>query len=72
MQIVQRWVLARLRNHTFFSLVELNKRLDYWMDRLNERTTRTYPRSRLFRFQELDAPELQSLPSDPYAYSQWR
>lgn len=71
-QIVQRWVLARLRNHTFFSLEELNERLDYWMARLNERTTRTYPKSRLVRFQELDVPELQSLPAEPYAYSQWR
>ena len=71
-QIVQRWVLARLRHHTFFSLAELNERLDYWMGRLNERTTRTYPKSRLVRFQELDAPELQDLPAEPYAYSQWR
>lgn len=60
-QIVQRWVLD-----------ELNKQINYWMTPLNERITRTYPKSRLARFQELDVPALKSLPSERYAFSLWR
>lgn len=71
-QIVQRWVLARLRDQVFFSLDELNTAISYWMEKLNERTTRTYPNSRFQRFFELDAPALQGLRNDPYPYSQWR
>lgn len=71
-QIVQRWVLARLRNHAFFSLEELNQQISHWMERLNERTTRTYAKNRLERFLELDAPALQVLPQLRYDYQQWR
>jgi transposase len=70
-QIVQRWVLARLRNHTFFSLDELNQQLKHWMEQLNQRTTRTYPKSRSARFQELDLPALRALPERRYDYFQW-
>ncbi|WP_339437324.1 MULTISPECIES: IS21 family transposase [unclassified Pseudomonas] len=70
-QIVQRFVLARLRNRTFFSLDELNQQITYWMEQLNQRVTRTYPKSRLARFQETDAPALQALPERQYSYSQW-
>lgn len=71
-QIVQRWILARLRHQVFFSLDELNAALSYWMEKLDERTTRTYPVSRMQRFLELDAPVLRPLNHHPYPYSQWR
>lgn len=71
-QIVQRWVLARLRHQTFFSLDELNKQLKYWMAQLNQRTTRTYPKSRLARFREIDLPALVDLPERHYDFHQWR
>ncbi|MDP5764869.1 IS21 family transposase [Pseudomonas aeruginosa] len=71
-QIVQRWVLARLRHHTFFSIDELNRQLKYWMAQLNQRTTRTYAKSRLARFQEFDLPALGTLPERHYDFHQWR
>lgn len=71
-QIVQRFVLARLRNQVFFSLDELNASIHYWMEQLNDRTTRTYPTSRIQRFLDLDAPVLKELPIHHYPYSQWR
>jgi len=43
-QLVQRFVLARLRASTFFSLDELNEKISYWVDELNSRITRTYPK----------------------------
>lgn len=71
-QIVQRLVLARLRSHTFFSLDELNQQLEYWMELLNQRTTRTYPKSRNTRLLELDLPALAALPERRYDFHQWR
>lgn len=71
-QIVQRWVLARLRHQVFFSLDELNAAIGVWMEKLNDRTTKTYPTSRIVRFLELDAPTLKSLRDEDYPYSQWR
>src|SRR5205807_6729049 len=35
--VVERWILARLRNHTFFSLGELNATLRELLERLNTR-----------------------------------
>lgn len=71
-QIVQRWVLARLRNHTFFSLDDLNRQIAYWMEQLNQRSTRTYPKNRNTRFLELDLPALTALPERRYDFHQWR
>jgi len=36
-QVVQRWILARLRNRRFFSLVELNRAIRELVDQLNDR-----------------------------------
>lgn len=71
-QIVQRWVLARLRHQTFFSLDELNRALAYWMVQLNGTVTRTYPRSRSTRFDDLDRQALQPLSQERYPYSRWQ
>lgn len=71
-QIVQRWVLARLRHQVFFSLEELNQALAHWMRQLNQRTTRTYPKSRQQRFEELDLHALHPLRADRYPYSRWQ
>lgn len=70
-QIVQRFVLARLRARTFFSLDELNEQIEFWVDQLNNRVTRTYPKSRASRYLELDYPALGPLPEQRYSYSQW-
>lgn len=71
-KIIQRWVLARLRNQVFFSLEELNASISYWMEKLNEKTTHTYPKSRLYRFLELDAPALKALRADPYRKTRYK
>jgi transposase len=36
-QVVQRWILARLRNRRFFSLAELNRAIRELVDQLNDR-----------------------------------
>lgn len=64
-QIVQRGVLAPLRNRVFFSLAELNAAIAEQLDVINRKTTRKFPQSRWTRFQTIDAPALLPLPATP-------
>jgi len=71
--LVQRWVLARLRNRVFFSLEELNQAIAELVDRLNQRPMRSCGgKSRQQLFEELDAPALSPLPSTHYEYAEWK
>ena len=70
-QIIQRWVLARLRHRTFFSIDELNEQIAYWVNELNQRITKTYPVSRVERFKSIEQQVLQPLPAESYRYSSW-
>jgi len=66
-QIVQRGILARLRNRVFFSVSELNEAIAPLLTEINNKTTKKFPRSRWERFQEIDAPALQPLPVAEFA-----
>ena len=55
-QVAQRWILARLRNHRFFSLAELNVAIRRLLDALNMRVMRGYGASRADLFATLDRP----------------
>jgi hypothetical protein len=44
-QIAQRWILARMRNETFFSLAELNQRIEELLEDLNNRVIYFYLRN---------------------------
>ncbi len=71
-QVVQRWILARLRNRTFFSLAELNQAIGELLEQLNGRVTRHLGASRHELFEHLDRPALTALPAQPYVYAQWK
>ena len=71
-QIVQRWILARLRNQTFFSLDELNGRIRELLDDLNARRMRVYGCSRRDLFERLDRAALRALPTEPFVYGEWK
>jgi transposase len=71
-QVVQRWILARLRNRRFFSLVELNRAIRELVDQLNDRPMRGWGTTRRALFEQLDRPVPQSLPSTPYEYADWK
>ena len=64
-QIVERWILAALRNHTFFSLTELNQTIQQLVLKLNQRPFKKLPGSRGELFQSLDKPALKALPITP-------
>jgi transposase len=71
-QIVERWILARLRDRQFFSLAELNNAVAQLLTALNEKPLQKLDGSRRSRFVELDQPALRPLPSRAYEYAQWK
>ena len=71
-QVVERWVLARLRHQTFFSLAELNREIDSLRERLNTRAFRKLPGTRQALFTTLDRPAMKALPESRYVFAEWR
>jgi transposase len=71
-QLVERWILARLRKRTFFSLAELNAAIRELLEELNRRPFKQLPGSRRSLFEALDRPALKPLPARPYEYATWR
>jgi len=71
-QIVQRFVLARLRNQRFFSLDELNAAIREAIADLNARIMRKLGVSRNELFAQIDKPALKALPPMPYQYAEWK
>ncbi len=71
-QVVERWVLARLRDRTFFSLADLNKAMAELLAELNRREMKHLGQSRLTLFEELDKPALAPLPERPYEFALWK
>jgi transposase len=70
--VVERWILARLRNRRFFSLGELNQAIGELVTDLNAKPMRRLGVSRRDLFLELDCPALKTLPAEPYEYAEWR
>ncbi len=70
-QLVERWILARLRNHTFFSLAELNAEIRRLLATLNAKVLRKMGRSRRELFETIDRPALRPLAADPYEFAEW-
>ncbi len=72
MQVVERWILARLRHRTFFSLAELNTAIAELLPELNQRPFQGRSESRQDLYEALDRPALRPLPADGYEYAEWR
>jgi len=70
--VVERWILARLRNRQFFSLVELNTAIAELLEVLNNRPFKKLPGTRRSMFESLDRPAMQLLPATPYEYAEWK
>jgi transposase len=71
-QVVGRWILARLRHRRFFSLADFNAAIRELLDDLNDRTMRSWGTSRRALFEQLDQPALVTLPATPYEYAEWK
>ena len=71
-QVVQRWILARLRNRRFFSLAELNQAIGDLVAWVNDRPMRGWGTTRRALYEQLDQPALRALPPTPYEYADWK
>jgi transposase len=69
--LAQRWILAALRNHTFFSLAEANQAIAAKLVELNQRKFQKLPSSRRELYETLDRPALKALPATRYEYAEW-
>jgi len=67
-QVVERWIMMRLRHQTFHSLAALNQSIRLLLDDLNQRPFKQRPGSRATAFTQLDQPALRPLPDQPYVY----
>ena len=70
-QVAQRWIVAALRHHKFFSLEEANAAIRELLHRLNHRPFRKREGSRASVFAAVDKPALKPLPSEPFDLSEW-
>ena len=70
--LVQRRILARLRNRRFFSLAELNRAIAELLLDLNNRPFKKLPGCRRSAFDSIDAPALKPLPAARFVISRWK
>lgn len=66
----QRWILAKLRHHTFFDVDELNEAIGELLDAYNNKVIKRFGKSRYELFQQLDKPALHPLPHSEYTYKE--
>lgn len=68
-QVVERWILARLRHTRLRDLGEADRAISHLLGPLNARVFQKLPGSRRSLFEELDAPALAALPPMAYEYA---
>jgi transposase len=69
--LIERWIIAALRHHRFFTVSDANQAVRELLDRVNQRPFRKRPGSRASLFAELDKPALRMLPAERFDMSQW-
>lgn len=70
-QGVERRILAKLRNRTFFTLTELNQAISALLVEYNRRPFQQLEGSRRSLFEKVDKPALSPLPPTRYEYADW-
>jgi len=70
--LAERWILARLRNRTFFSINEANAAIADLLEELNAHPFQKLPGSRRSLFDEIERAALKPLPAQRYEYATWR
>jgi len=71
-KVAEMWILAALRNHTFFGLEELNKAVSEKLIELNDRKFQKMEGSRKSLFETIDKPAMKPLPLRAYEYAEWK
>jgi transposase len=70
--LVTRWITAALRHHTFFSIAEINEKIEELLERLNTRKFKKLDTSRKELFETIERPSLKPLPVTRYEYAEWK
>ncbi len=70
-EVAERWIVAALRKHHFFSLEEVKAAVKPVVEKLNAKEMRHVKKSRRQLFEELDAPALKPLPTRAWEYADW-
>lgn len=70
--VVERWILACLRNRSFFSLAELNTAIGELLTRLNLRPFKKLAGCRETLFRSVDYPVMRALPVERHIFSEWK
>lgn len=70
--IAQRWILARLRHHTFFSVAETNEAVRRLLDWMNAKPFKKLPGCRKSVLEEMERPALKPLPEARYEFAEWK
>lgn len=70
--IVERWILAALRDHMFFSIGEVNAEVERLLKRLNEHPFKKLPGHRREAFERLERAALKPLPEQRYELAEWK
>ena len=70
--IVERWIMARLRNEIFSGLAQLNKAISNLVSDLNSRPFKKMPGSRISTFEDIEKSALRPLPAHPYEYKHYK
>jgi len=68
-QIIERWILAKLRHQTFFSLSELNQCIKTLLEEVNNKPFKQLKGTRQQWFETIDKPALLPLPKQSYQYT---
>ena len=72
-QVAERWIVARLRHDTFYTLAAINTRIAELLEALNAKPMRHYGgATRRDLFERLDRPALRPLPAVPFEYAEWK
>ena len=71
-QVVERWILARLRHQQFFSLADLNIAIANLLEELNTRPFKKLPGNRRSAFEAIDRSALKPLPTKPFEMCSWK
>ena len=71
-KLVQRWILARLRNYTFYSIQELNAEIQRLLPLYLDKEIKHLGETRRELFEELDKPALMPLPKKRYEHKEFK
>lgn len=69
--VAQHWILAALRNDTFYNLAEINAAIREKLEKLNNRKMRHIGKSRHELYELWDRPVLKALPTSPFVICDW-